>query len=427
MQTKANVINECKREIEFDISADELKPHFDKAYLAYRNKITVPGFRKGKAPISLIKRTYGDAIEHDALEDIASGFFNAYLKEKDMSILGEGIITDMNYRPGGNLSFKISFETKPQFELKNYRGISVSKPMYEVDDTMVEEEIKYQQAKHAAYVKADKAENENFVVTVESQKLDKNGFPLIGYKQENIKFFLNDENLNKELKSQLMNISPGETRTVTLKKDNDAEPETYTLRAQKVEKIVHPELGEEFFRKVAKQDIQSLNDFKKFIREDLERVYNRVSEQELENNIISELIRTNEVPVPEVLVEKILNSRLEDIRKNNPKRQLPDGFDIEEFKKTNRVDAILQVKWYLMKEHVIEMEKMEVSDEEIEKAAQEYASKYSLPIDKVRSSFRKNERLRHDLLDAKVMELLKHEAVIKEVKQSPETESKIYA
>lgn len=427
MQTKANVINECKREIEFDISADELKPHFDKAYLAYRNKITVPGFRKGKAPISLIKRTYGDAIEHDALEDIASEFFNAYLKENDMDILGEGIIMDMNYKHGGNLSFKISFETKPQFELKNYKGISVSKPMYEVDDTMVEEEIKYQQAKHAAYVKAEKAESENFAVTVESQKLDKNGFPLIGYKQGNIKFFLNDENLNEELKSKLMNISPGDARTVTLKKGNDEEPETYTIKAQKVERIVYPELDAEFFRKVAKQDIQTLNEFKKFIREDLERVYNRISEQELENNIISELIRSNEVPVPEVLVEKILNSRLEDIRKNNPKRQLPEGFDIEEFKKTNRVDAILQVKWYLIKEQVIEMEKMEVRDEEIEKAAQEYASKYGLPIDKVRSSFRKNERLKHDLLDGKVMEFLKQQAVIKEIKQSAETESKIYA
>jgi len=426
MQTKVTDINGCKQEVEFDISAEELKPHFEKAYLSYRNRATIPGFRKGKVPLSLIKRNFGDEVERSALESIAAEFFNEYLKERDLGVLGEGLITDLQYERGGELKFKISFETKPQIKLKNYKGISVTKPIYEVDEKMVDEEIKHQQAKHRSYKAADRAEDENYVVTVEMQKLDKTGFPLVGYNQDDVKFFLNHTHLSEHIREQLMNISPGETRTIKLENTDTGKSETYILKAKKVERIVHPDLDPEFFKKVTGKDIQNLDDFRKFIKDDLQRIYQLASEQELEKAIVSELIRSNDIPVPEILVEKVLNSRIEDIRRNSPKRELPEGFDIEEFRKSNRVDAILQVKWYLIKEKIIEMEKLEVSEEEIDKAAREYAERYNLPVDKVANSFRKNEYLRQDLLSSRVMQLLKSNALIKEIKQPIEWDSKIY-
>src|SRR5437867_3108660 len=222
MEIKVNTIDSCKREVEFDIHAGEMLPYFEKAYLKYGNRVSVPGFRKGKAPVSIIKKLYGEAIEHDSLEDIASDTFNSYLKNEHIHILGEGSLSDMKYTPGSHFKFTIKYEVKPEFELRNYKGLQVTKPVYEVDEKMVDDEIKYLQAKYCTYENRDTADTDEYVITVELQKLDNNNFPIIGYKQDNIRIYLNDSGIEEEIKTQLRNINLNESRFVKLKsRDKD--------------------------------------------------------------------------------------------------------------------------------------------------------------------------------------------------------------
>ncbi len=427
MEYKLNVIDKTKQEVEFDIPADELAPYFERAYLKYRTKVNVPGFRKGKAPIAMIKKLYGDAIEHDSLEDIAAETFSKYVKDNNIYVIGEGSITDMKLNHETGLKVKVQYEIKPEFELKHYKGLEVTKPVYDVDEKMVDEEIKYQQSKHCTYEITERADNDEYLLTLDMQKLDKNNIPIIGYKQDKIKVYLNDRSLEEDLKKQLEGIGLNETRVVRLKSRDKDDFENYSLNAAKIEKIVYPELNEDFFKKISKQEITDAEQFGNFIKSDLEKVYSRVSEQELENNIVSEIIRTNDVPAPDVLVEKILNSKMDEIKNKNPKRELPPGFDIEEYKKTNKVDVILQVKWHLIKEKILGEEMLEVTPEEAEKSVQEYSARYNLPAEKVRKLFEKNDDLKHDLLSKKLMDFLKANSIIKEIKQTNETESRIYA
>jgi trigger factor len=427
MEFKVNTIDKCKREVEFDISAGEILPYFEKAYLKYRNKVNVPGFRKGKTPVSIIKKLYGEAIEHDSLEDIAAETFNKYLRDEHIHTLGEGSLIDMKYTPGTDFKFKIQYEVKPEFELKKYIGLDVTRPVYEVDEKMAEDEIKYLQGKHSTYENAEKAVDDEYVITVELQKVDSNNFPIIGYKQDNIKIYLNDSSMDEKFRTQLRNIDLNESRLVKLRNRDKNEDENYSLKAVRIEKIIYPELSPDFFKKISKKEIKEIAEFKNFIKEDLGKIYNRISEQELENNIISEIIKSNEVPAPDALVDRILTSKIDEIRSKHPKRELPPDFDAEEYKKNNNVDVILQVKWLLIKEKIIGIEKLEVSAEEIDNSVLEYSSKYNLPVDKVRSLFDRNDDLKYDLLNKKLMVFLKDKSNIKEVRQTHETESRIYA
>ncbi len=423
MEVRTNTVNECKQEVEFEVSYDELEPHFDKAYLKYRNKISIPGFRKGKAPISMLKRMYKDVIEQGSLEDVSNDLFRDYLKNNNVQILGEGSLVDMDYEPGSIFKFKVQFETKPEIELKQYKGLELSKTVYPVTDKIIEDEIKYLRSKNCTYEETKIASSDEFVVTLDVQKLDASGLPIIGQTERGVRFYLNDQHLHEELKRQLLNIEKDQEKILKLKPKEGENEERYKAKAVKIEKIILPELNKEFFDKFYKGEASNEADFRSLVRKDLEKIYSDMSVQELRNNIVNELIKINEVPVPEVLVNNVLDSYVNDIRSQNPKRELPEDFDEEEYRKTRRVDAVLQVKWLLLREKMIELENFEVNESDIQPLIESDAKKYNLPIEKIKTIYEKNEDIKYRILDNKLMDFLVKNSKINEVVK--ETEHKL--
>lgn len=424
MEVKTNKIDETKQEVEFEIPYGDLAPYFEKAYKKYQKKAEVPGFRKGKAPLSILKRKYGQLIEQGSLEDVSNDIFRDYLKDNDIQPLGEGSLVDMDYQHESMFTFKVRFEVRPEINLADYKGIEVTKTLHNIDDRMVDDEVKYLQSKHVTYEDAPKAENNEYVVTLDIQKLDDGGIEIIGQSDKGIRFYLNDPQVSKEFKEQLDQITPGEERVLMLPSmdpENEGKTEKYKVYCTKVDKVVFPELNEDFFKKIYNDEaINTLDTFKAKVKTDLEGIYKNISEQEVRNNIVNELIKANDVAAPDTLVNNILDSYVEDTKNQNPKRQLPAGFDEEEFRKTKRVDAMLQVKWYLIRDKIIEAEKIEVTDADLEPIIEADAKKYNLPVDKIRSVYEKNTEVKYRVLDDKLMKFLEENAKIKEVEKKDE-------
>ena len=115
----------CKKELEAVLTYEELTPHFEKAMIDYRKKVQIPGFRKGKAPIQIVKKMYGDSIEYSALEDIANNTFKDYIIENKIQIVGMGSLADMDYKPKEKFTFKVEFETLPEIVLNDYKGFEL--------------------------------------------------------------------------------------------------------------------------------------------------------------------------------------------------------------------------------------------------------------------------------------------------------------
>ena len=418
MEFKINKIDAVKQEVEFELSYADLAPHFDKAFQKYQKKAEIPGFRKGKAPVSMIKRMYGDMIEQASLEDVANEVYKNYLDENHVHPLGEAQMVDMDYEAKQIFKFKIKYEIKPEFELAEYKGVEVNRTLHNIDEKMVDDEIKYLQSKHVTYEDAEKADGDEFSLTMDVQKLDETGTEIIGQSDKDVRFYLNDPQINKEFKEQLAEITVGEERILNLPGQEEGTIEKYKVLCKKIDKVVFPELNEEFFKNIYKdEEIKTNEEFKEKVKKELEGIYKNIADQEIRNNIVSELIKLNEIPVPDALVENILNSYIEDVKNQNPKRQLPKEFDEEEYRKTKRADAILQVKWYLIRDRIIEMEKMEVSDKDIEPIIEADSKKYNLPVEKIKAVYENNPDVKYRVLDDKLMNFLIENAKINDVEK----------
>jgi len=203
--------------------------------------------------------------------------------------------------------------------------------------------------------------------------------------------------------------------------EEENKTEKFKVKAIKIEKVIFPEVNGEFIKHIyPNEEIKSNEEFRERVKKDLEGIFKNMREQELRNNIVSELIKLNEVPVPDILVENILNSYIEEVKSQNQKRELPKDFNEEEYRKTRRVDAVLQVKWYIIRDKITELEKIEVTDSDLDPLIEADATRYNLPADKIRKIYEKNTEVRYRILEDKIMKFLIDNAKIKEVKKSKE-------
>ena len=267
MDLKLNDLENSKKELSAELSYEELKPHFEKAIDKYRKKATIPGFRKGKAPLNMIKKLYGEGIEYSALEDIANDTFVNYLVENKLDLLSKASITDMDYKPKEKFNFKVEFEVMPEIKVDNYKGLELKKTKYIIEDERVEDEIQYHRFRNSTNEIDGVALDDNYIVTVDLQNLDEAGNILVGQTQKDLKLFLGNPQIFPEFKEGLSGIKEGEVRIID-SKNAEGGPKKVQITCTKVEKIVLPEMNEEFFKKVTnKEEIKTEEDFRKEIKE----------------------------------------------------------------------------------------------------------------------------------------------------------------
>lgn len=414
----ANIINtaECERELEVVVDAAELAPHFEKAYSRYRPKVVVKGFRKGKAPVEMIKRLYGESIEYDSLDDIANKLYRQVAEEKKLKVIGEPVLIDMDYKRGESLRFRIKYEIPPEIKLKEYKGLKVEKPIHRVTDNEIEDEIERLRHINRTLTEVERASDEEHILTVDLQELDRSGFALVGKKSENMRIYLRDRSLHPKLKESLLGAESGRDYRVRLNTGiaRGIQETNLLVKVKKVEKVHLPELSEEFIKKITKGRVTSVAQFRENVKKDLEDFWKQESERELKDAIIGEIVRRHEFTVPEGLVKFFLDSFIEEIRKQQPSKKLPADFNEEEFRKENRAHAIWQAKWLLLKEKIIEVEKITVSDTELASAAAEESRRIGVEEGRLLNYYKRSKEIHTRLLSDKLMNFLISHAEVRE-------------
>ena len=155
MDTKVNILTDCEHELEVTLSYDEIKGDIDKAYKEEGKTIQIPGFRKGKAPLAMLKRMYGDAIEYKASEKIANDRYWKIVDEQKLEPISAPSMTNLDFQPGEKLAFSVKYEVKPKLELKDYKGLEIEKPIFKVKDESIENEVKLALKSKAEFVHFD--------------------------------------------------------------------------------------------------------------------------------------------------------------------------------------------------------------------------------------------------------------------------------
>ena len=417
MEVTVHTRSEVSREVEIEAKPDELQPHFEKAYREYRPKIEINGFRKGKAPLDMIKKIYGEMIEHEYLEKLASALYREAVKEKDLQPLGEPTLLDLDYKRGERLWIKIQYDVRPPIELKQYKNLSVEAVVHTVDDGEIEDELLRIRRINSTREEVQKATDSEHIISANLQELDESGVPMIGKKTDSAKFYLADPQLEQPFKDALQGTSAGNEHLIKFEHQHDDHTHKVNLRASvtKIERLVLPDLSDVFVATVTKDKVLTVDEFRKGIRKDLDSYWKEKNRRSVINAIVSEIIRLHEFLVPESLIRSVLENLLEDVKGQYPNKQLPQDFDTEKFFEENRAYAVFQSKWALLREEILKAEQLTVDDSALVALAELEAPKIGIDKERLIAYYKSSDQVKDRLVGDKLMDFLISSTKVTEV------------
>lgn len=419
METKINVISEAENELEVSLSYDEILPEIEEAYKEERKNISMPGFRKGKVPTSMLKKMYGEAIEYKASEKIANSKFWNIVDEMGLKPISTPQLVDIDYDFGKKLSFKIKYEVMPQIELKDYKGQDIEKPIFKIKDEDIDKEINHMLKAKAAFEDTEIVEGNSERLTLNLQRLDKDGNPVEGQRSENIKVELDDPKVNPQIPQNAKGKKVGDTFDFTFVDEHyhgeelHKEEFNYSAEIVKIEKIVLPEVTEELVKDISRNKAATLDELKEQTKKNFEDYYNSQTENIFTNQLLDKVIKNNEFAVPKGYVELLLNRMVEN-EKENAKRYKVPNFNEREVRQNLQSRAEWNAKWQIILENLARIEEIKVEDADIEEMAKTESERIGIDVEKLMKYFKESNKT-ETLLEEKVVKFLKENNNIIEV------------
>jgi trigger factor len=364
----------------------------------------------------MIRQLYGEAVEHDALDTIADEFYRKAMDEKQIHPVGRPTMVDMDFRRGESFRFKITYEIRPAITLGAYKGIVVDKPVRAVSDAEVEEEILALRRAQSTRSPVQSVTDQDHIVTADVQELDESGAPLIGKKTAGATFSLFDETLAPELRSALLHATVGTAVRARFESQHGdhTHPVHIAVTPTAIEKVDLPPLDDALVAKITGGKITGVTEFTTSLRADLARYWEEQSTAKLNDNIARAVVDAHDFPVPDALVNSILDSLVEDLKHRTRDRKLPRGFDESKFREESRAYATWQAKWMLLKEEIAAAESLSVTDAEIDALAEAEAKSTGIAKERLLTFYKSSGATTERLLSDKVMALLRSAATITE-------------
>ena len=424
MEYNVNEINASEKEVEIKLSYDEIKESIENEVKKQTKNIQVPGFRKGKVPRHILKKMFGDALEYEAADKVATEYFWKVADEKDLRPIGKPTMTSLDFEPEKHLTFKVKYEILPNISVQNYKDFEIEIPDFVVTDEEVEKEIEY-------IIKANKTtedsqeigDDRNYLVEVEINRTDEQGNILPDTKPEKLTIDLTNEQIHPQIVENSKGKKVGESFTFQFsdtrketKKDGSEEAITdnyyYTAKILSVKKVVFPELNEELVKKVTKERLSDVEAFKEEIKRDIQKYYDQRVEELTRSKLLSEIIKKNDFTPPQTLVDNILEEYIKSEEEYAKQNRIP--FNKEEARNRLRVNAENEVKWYLIKEQIQKAEGISVTEDELKEFAQKESEQTGLPVDKIMNYYKASNQVER-ILDEKLFDFLKTNNKIKKV------------
>ena len=428
MKFTINDISQSEQEVGIELSYEEIKVELDAEVKKEAKKIQIPGFRKGKVPANLLKSRFGDALEYEASEKVATQQFWKVAKDNDLKPIGTPVLTDIQFNPGKDLNFKVKFEIIPVIEPKNYTGLEIKIPDYKVTDHEVEHELEHILKSNSTTEDVDVVgDGEFFIIKVDLQRINENGEPFEGSKPETLDIDLSNHRIQPEIRDNAKSKKVGESFTFsfnderTKKNEEGAEEKIsesflYSAELKEIKKIVLPELNEELVKKITKDKVTSPEQFKEDIRKDFTNYYNQRTEEFTHRKLMSSIVGNNEFTPPASLVQNVLQELIKQ-EKENGKKYGMKNFDESVMKERLLPSAEFEVKWYLLKNLIQKKENLEYSEDEINDLAAKDAEKTGIAIEKL-INYYKSSNIADKLVDKKLFDFLKEKNNI--IKVAPE-------
>lgn len=422
MQAQVVSTESGKRTLRVEVTLQEMQPFFDEALEMFREEAQIEGFRKGKAPRQLIKSKFEGQIEAEAIQAIIEEYYRQAIDHTNTDAIDMGQIENLNYKRGEPVSFDVIVETMPDYSVATYRGLTIEKPVHTVTDDEVEAAIG-QMRQHYATFKETEEVKAGDEVTCDIQVLDAGGVPIIGKKYQDRRIPLTTKYVGQDFIDGLIGARIGDTRNLHVRnigKKDATEPDSqhFAVTVRKIEEVVLPAVDDEFAKDLGFKDLADLHHK---VREDIEHRWGHETEHKVNDRIIDEIIKGNDLPSPEPLVRNAIARMIRVFQERSKNPNIDETYLSDAF----RPAAIREVKWTLARRKIAELEKLAVTEDDVLNYRTHMARHNNVSVDEIKIDFKTEaERKNFDdyLLEKKTVTFLESVANVTVVEDQPEKE-----
>ncbi|MEW6730659.1 MAG: trigger factor [Acidobacteriota bacterium] len=431
MRVEITDLSNCKKQILIEVPADKVGEQFNRVSTMLAQSVNVPGFRRGRAPLSVIKTRFRKEIRDQVMRELLPNALHDAITENQLAMIGEPDIDELTLNDGQPLVFKAKVEVLPKFDLKQYRGLSVTKKLRIITEEMVAEQIEQMREQHATLVPIEdrEARDQDFVtVDLRGKHLNHEAEDI---NAEGMTVQIASPELQPEFTENLRGMRVGDERTFTVRYQEDFHnPQMagheieYTVKLQSIKIKELPELDDEFVAGLG--EYENLADFRAKIRQRLEDAAIREADERLREELLNKLAQEHPIDVPETLVDGQTKERLQSFFRTliqqgvNPTQT---NLDWGSLRDTQREAAAGDVRRALIVEKIVEQEHIDVSEEEVEEEIARIAQSLNMPIDTTRSRLTKEggiDSIKGRLRNKKALDLVINSAEIVEERVSAE-------
>lgn len=411
-----------------EASAEEFEAGLNAAYNKNKNKISVPGFRKGKAPRKMIEQLYGSQIFfEDAANEIIPDAYADAAKESGLDIVSQPKVSIEQLEAGKPFIFAAEVAVRPEVELGEYKGVEVTKADAEVTDADVEEELKKVQDQNSRTVSVeDRAVKDGDMTVIDFEGfIDGEAFE--GGKGENYPLTIGSHSFIDTFEEQMIGMNIGEEKelNVTFPEDYHAEnlkgkPATFKVTVKEIKEKQLPELDDDFAQDVS--DFDTLAEYKDDLKKKIAERKESEAKAKKESEAIEKVVEAAKMDIPQAMIDTQVNRMLEDFAMRLQQQGLSveqyfqyTGMTADKIMEEMKPEAVKRIKNSLVLEAVAKAENIEVSEEEFEAELQRMADMYKMEIEKIKEFMQDAEakQMKDDIAIQKAVELIVSSAVEK--------------
>lgn len=427
MQVNIEEISSVKKKINFEIPAERVQSEVDKVFAEIRKRAVVPGFRKGKAPQDLIRKSYQGQVESDVVKNLFNDTYFKYIQENSIYPVAYPVIDADVLTQGASFKYSATIEVFPTVVVNVYEGLEVEREAFVADETAVDGRLQ-QMRENMAQLQPISEERPchsgdhviiDFVGYVDGEKLD-------GGEASDYQLELGSNSFIPGFEDQVSGMNVGDTKRIKL-----AFPESYhndqlsgkdvefdvTLKEIKVKEM--PELDDAFAQEFG--EFQSFAELKAKVAESYERQEMDRIDREFKDSIVKSLIEKNDFDLPDALVDRQLSTMLENTKQRLKYQNMTlemMGLDEAQYKEQFRSVAASQVKGALLLHELAGKEGVQVSAEDLEARVRKIAEESGQDFERISKFYLQNEDARQNLeeqvREEKVLQLIASKSVVTE-------------
>jgi trigger factor len=417
-----------KREISVEIPAAEVARETESQIQRYQKSARLPGFRTGHVPASVIKQRFGDGLKNDVIEALVPRYFRREAEKQGLIPVSQPRVTDLHFHDGEPIRFKANFEVLPEIRVEGYKDLRADKPDIAVSGDDVEQALNSVREQHATYATIEGrtlAEGDFAQASMDGKPKDSEDVKEAAANpvhMDDVLIEMGGKSTVPEFSQNLTGAAAGEERTFDVSYPEDISDKRlagktfiYTVKVNGIKQKNLPELTDDFAKELG--EFTSLDQVRKQIRDNMEAEKRHNAERAAKDKLVADLVKQNDFEVPEALVDSQIDLRLE----RGLRALAAQGMKMEDLKKMDlprlragqREQAVHDVKSSLLLERIAELEKIQVTDEELNREIDALAKQSKQTSEAVRARLTEGgglDRIRMRIRSEKTLDFLYHQS-----------------